>query len=435
MNIQLDSEVGPLRQVIVHRPGLEVVRMTHAELHELLFDDILSQTVASREHGVLQDILRAGGASVVEILDLLELALRRADPEHVADLMDHVCDAAGVPEVAPFLAAWPADRLAAGLIAGVYWEELKGAPTTLSRLQAKLQNRFHMPLRPLPNLMFMRDACFSMFDRMVVGRMASGARAREPLLVAFALRHSEILGPDASFLFDEADWDRHPVFRSAEGGDTLVFSRRFIMIGCSERTTPQTIERLANEAFFPAFPDLQRVYAVIMPAQRSVMHLDTMLTQLDKDLFLGHAPFVNPGGLPMVRLGRGRAPEVVPHASVLDVLRDELGPQVKMAPCGGHNRLHQDREQWTDGSNAVCLAPGKIILYARNVRTIKVLAEEHGFHVTSLSPEMPGPERRAEIASGMQRHRTVFAFTGSELARARGGARCLTMPVHRDRLE
>ncbi len=432
MNIQLDSEVGWLREVIVHRPGAEVVRMTQDELEQLLFDDILSQTVAAREHGVLQDILRAGGASVVEIIDLLELALRRAPPEAVADLMDRVCDNAGVPEVAPFLAAWTPDRLARGLIAGVYWDELEGAPMTLSRLRAKVHGTHHMPLRPLPNLMFMRDACFSMYDRLVIGRMATGARAREPFLVAFAMRHSGILGREPSFLFDQGDWSRDPVFRSIEGGDVLVFSRRFIMIGCSERTSPQSIERIANEALFDAFPHLERVYAVLMPKRRSVMHLDTILTQLDHHLFLGHRPLVGEGGLPVVRLRRGRALELVPHAAVIDVLRDELGPQVRLASCGGEDPLHQEREQWTDGSNAVALAPGKVILYARNVRTVGALCDEHGFEEIRLDAALPLDERRAQIARGMTRERTVFSFTGSELARARGGGRCLTMPIHRD---
>lgn len=439
MDIHLGNEVGPLKQVVVHRPGEEVVRMTHAQLADLLFDDILSQTVAAREHGILQEILRAGGASVVEVLDLLELALRRAPPHAIVDLMDRVCDLAGVPEVAPFLSAWEPHRLAAGLVGGVYWEEIGGAPMTLSRIRARAHGSTQMPLPPLPNLMFMRDANFAMFDRLVVGRMARGARAREPLLVHFAMRHSGILGPSPGFLFDKPDWDRHTAFRSIEGGDVLVFSPRFVMVGCSERTTPQTIERLANEALFPNFPRLERVYAVMMPAKRSIMHLDTMLTQIDHDLFLGHSPLVvgtrDHAALPVARLRRGRPPEVVTHASILDVLRDELGPQVKLAPCGGQQPLHQEREQWTDGANAVCVAPGKIILYSRNVHTISSLVEDHGFRQVRLSAVQSPEERRSLLAKGYASRRTVFTFSGSELSRARGGARCLTMPIHREGVE
>ncbi len=435
MSVHLHSEIGRLKQVVVHRPGLEVVRMTQDELEHLLFDDVLSQTVAASEHGVLQEVLAASGAEVSEIADLLLRALKKAPASARKALLGRVCDQAGVPELAPLLTQWAPPRLALGLIAGVPWTELDGAPQTLARLRAKIYGDQRHALHPLPNLMFMRDACFATYDRVMVGRMASAARAREPLLVSFALRWSGVLGQDPNLVFETEHLDRDPVFRSIEGGDVLVISERVIAIGCSERTTPQTIERVANEALFPSFPKLERVYVVMMPARRSVMHLDTILTHIDVGLFLGHAPLVGPGGSPVARLERDRPPHIVEGASVFDVLREELGTQVVMAPCGGLERLHQEREQWTDGSNAVCVAPGKIILYSRNVRTIELLERDHGFTICRLTTTQTVEDRAERIAAGMAADRTVFAFTGSELSRARGGARCLTMPLHREPLQ
>jgi arginine deiminase len=215
----------------------------------------------------------------------------------------------------------------------------------------------------------------------------------------------------------------------------MVLSKRTLMIGCSERTTPQTIERLATEALFSDHPELTSIYAVMMPHMRSVMHLDTILTQIDRKLFLGHAPLIGGSGsrnpLTVIRLERDRRPEVVKGATVLDVLRAELGADVELVPCGGSDPLFQEREQWTDGANAVAIAPGCILLYARNTHTVATL-REHGFVQSMLSVVVPQEQRDAIVHEGIARPRTVFTFTGSELSRARGGGRCLTMPLERE---
>lgn len=431
--VHVDNEVEALRRVVVRRPGREIERMTQHELGRLLFDDILSPDETGREHDIMVEILRGGGAEILEIETMLEHALAKSTQLAREKLIARVCEDEGVVELAPALCAWEDGALARALIEGVYWAEIELKENSLPRVRAIAFDHQKMALGPVPNLMFMRDPCVSILDRVVRGRMATQARLREAHLVAFAL--SGLLGQD-KMIFDDDDQHRHPSYRSLEGGDLLVLSPEVLMIGCSERTTAQTIERLVTETIFSSTSPLKRIYAVLMPQARAVMHLDTILTQIDRSLFLGHKPLIEGVGnggeaLKIVCLTPDAAPRELANASVLDVLRDEFGSQVELVPCGGDLRLHQEREQWTDGANAVCVAPGRVILYARNRRTVASL-QAQGFEEVRISALQSGAERSERIALGMQRDRTVFSFSGSELSRARGGGRCLTMPLLRD---
>jgi arginine deiminase len=437
MKIDVQSEVGRLESVLLHRPGGEVVRMTQHDLDRMLFDDILSPAEAAREHSVMADIMRATGAEVLELDDLLTAALEAAQTADVEALVQRCCSIAGSPCAAEPLASWEAPKLARALIEGVYWREIDAPQPSLAHVTALVREPDPMALRPLPNLMFLRDPCISVFDRVVQGRMATSARAREPELVAFALRHAPSVTAPVSF---ETSNGFGEAYHSIEGGDVLVLSGKALMIGCSERTLPTTIERLARDALFPSHRGLERVYAVIMPTARSVMHLDTILTQVDRNLFLGHAPLIagtpRKPALPVVRIERGGPAAIMAKASAYDVLREEFGRQTKLVPCGGDDPLHQEREQWTDGANAIALGPGGIILYSRNRKTVAAL-EQHGLRELHLPLVEPADERNARVAEAManlQAAPTVFTFTGSELSRARGGGRCLSMPLRRKAL-
>jgi arginine deiminase len=434
--IDVTSEIEPLKAVVIHRPGSEIGRMTQHELDLLLFDDILSPGETVREHDVMGEILRGAGARVFELQTLLEEAICRATRADTETLLERVCVLSGLSQVVDEVLDWSPEKLAKALVAGVYWDELGRCKTTLDRIRADLSDSHSMALRPVPNLMFMRDPCIAIGDRIIVGRMATAARAREPLLVSFALRHSGRIDRP-QFLFEEAAAGQPRAAGSLEGGDVVALSAELALIGCSERTSAQAIERVVHEELFPGFAQLSRVYVAMMPELRSVMHLDTILTQIDRALFLGHEPLVAQGRMgrksrlvAIVRMERGQPPVLVQGASLLDVLREELGQQVVLIPCGGSNPLHQEREQWTDGANAFCLAPGRIILYSRNVYTIAELAK-HGFGEVRLHAAQSREERQALIGEGMRSERTVLSFSGSELSRARGGGRCLTMPLRR----
>jgi len=432
MEVSVYNEVGWLRKVLVHTPGEEIVRMTQHELDRLLFDDILSPAEAIREHEIMVQVLEGTGARVMQFAELMRRAIDQAPASELRLLLSNVAELAGASELASLLAGWSPEKLTEGLISGVYWNQLESR-RSLARIRASVLGTDQMALWPVPNLMFMRDPCMAVFDGVVVGRMATQARAREALMVAFALTFGSEPGePPTRMLFTDPDMNRHRSFRKLEGGDVMVLSPTTLLIGCSERTSPQTLERLAYESLFPAHPKLSHIYAVLMPEGRSVMHLDTILTHLDHKIFLGHRPLIEgQAASPIARLTRDRPPELIERASALDVLRDELGADVDLVPCGGEDPLYQEREQWTDGANAVCLAPGRILLYSRNVRTIDALGQ-CGFEEVRLSVVQPRDQRAELIADGMKKDRVVFSFSGSELSRARGGGRCLTMPLSRD---
>ncbi|MCA9687488.1 MAG: hypothetical protein KC457_35325, partial [Myxococcales bacterium] len=252
-------------------PGDEIVQMTHWDLERLLFDDLLSPTETAREHRLMAQMLADAGAEVLELTELLRTAVTRAPAASLEQLLHRVCEMAGVRELAPRLVQWSAPELARGLVCGVHWHEVDEVPPSLARLRARIFDPRDMALRPLPNLMFMRDPCIAVYDRVVVGRMATAARAREALLVAFALEWSEngVIGD-----FSAADPHLMPEAHSGlEGGDVLVISPQVMLIGCSERSQPQSIEHLAREVLFPNYPDLEQVWTVMLPAARSMMHL------------------------------------------------------------------------------------------------------------------------------------------------------------------
>jgi len=431
IEVCVTSEIAPLERVLVHRPGDEVVRMTQHDLDALLFDDILSPSQAVREHDLMIEIIAQAGAEVIDVATLLDSALTNAPEEATRRLIQRICERSGAAELAPHLARWAPAKLARALVTGLRYDEVADAPLSLNRMRRQLRGDRGVALSPLPNLMFMRDPCMAIADRVLVGQMATDARAKEPLVVAFAIAHSGAFTGSPLLRRDEEE-PPPPSYQSIEGGDVLVISPRCLLIGCSERTRAQTIERVAQDVLFSALPKLERVYAVMMPEHRSVMHLDTILTQVDAQLFLGHAPFIGPGerALAVVRIEREQQPELLANASVLDLLSEELGDNTTLVPCGGDDPLHQEREQWTDGANALALAPGHIVLYARNVHTIAAL-RAHGFVETGVHMMQSAEERASLIADGMANARTVFSFAGSELSRARGGGRCLTMPVRR----
>jgi arginine deiminase len=393
MSIRVESETGALRRVLVHRPGPEIDRMIPEMMAELLFDDILFGKQARREHRGFCEVLRLAGAETLDPQDLLAEVLEEQTlrEEILARLQSGYRI---VPAPLARLADLEPQQLAEALVGGV--RAKPGAGTTKSAL-------FH--LAPIPNYFFQRDPQAVIGDRVIVSSMATAAREREPKIARILFEHHPALQGHAGLLSigdgvagaTEHDPDfAHPTL---EGGDVIVASADTMLVGISERTNRRGMEVLAEQLRAHSTP-FRNLFFVELPSRRSYMHLDTVFTFIDERTCLGFLP-------------------------LLEALA-EIDLEVEVVPCGGsEDIIDQEREQWTDGANAFALAPGVILLYRRNRHTLQEL-QNRGWRVVKEVEVLDGREEL--LGQG----RTVVTFLGNELSRARGGPRCMTMPLERE---
>lgn len=422
MALQVFSEIGRLRRVLVHSPGLEIDLMVPGMMERLLFDDILDGGRARLEHGHFRTVLESAGVEVLDAADLLADVVQ--DPSVRGEVLEELGRGYGVDaEVIAQLRDLDSGRLASALITG-----LRSAPSTDPGDRLSL-----FDLVPVPNYFFQRDPQFVLGDRVVISGMATDARDRESLLAATIFRHHEKLGAGQSMIELQNLPHPQPAFGpvftwpSIEGGDVLVASPEVVLVGISERTNRSGAEGLA-EALRAAGTGFRHLLLVDMPARRSFMHLDTVFTFIDHGLCLAHAPLLSPSGMEQVRVYECDLTKELLTFTVAASFRRALadvGLEIDLVPCGGDDPIDQEREQWTDGANAFAIEPGVILLYERNHKTIEAL-ERRGFREVT---------HRDVIDHGVEvlgHGRTVVTFAGHELSRARGGPRCMTMPLERD---
>ncbi len=416
-NLTIFSEIGRLRAVVVHCPGPEVEYMTPNLMHQLLFDDILFRKEARQEHLVFSKVLRKVADEVMDVQELLAEALisEKARRHFIKRFV--VLHGLSHKERDRLQDLDPA-TLAHDAVTGWY-ESLEGGANY----------RFHFP--PVPNLLFMRDPASVIGHGVSINNMATSARKPEPFLLdtIFRFHPRYHIDSEEKIWFDTipSHLEGYPEARhTMEGGDILVLSEDTLAVGVSIRTSQSAVtllaERLRNHDHF------KTLFAVLMPEERAVMHLDTIFTRIDREHCLIFPPLLTPGdphALPALKMDlTSHTLQISLKDNFLDALH-EHGIHLEPVFCGGKELIHQEREQWTDGANAFCLAPGVILGYSRNVYTAEELSKI-GYNVIDAEEVLA---RDPDLLDGK---RYFILIRGNELSRARGGPRCMTMPLKRE---
>lgn len=407
MAIHVKSEIGKLKKVMLHRPGQELEHLVPEDLERLLFDDIPYLKTAKIEHDMFAEIMRGQGVEVVYLEDMTAEVLK--NPEKKEQFVREFIAEGGASaakvrdQLYDYLMKISDEKeLVLKTMSGIRASELNVKMSCPLVSLVKKESQFL--LDPIPNLYFTRDPFACIGNGVSLNRMYSRTRRRETLYGKYILKYNPDFAGKVPFYYDR-DMDF-----SIEGGDILNLSNKVIAIGISQRTTPEAIELLAQNIFVDKASEIETIIALDIPAVRAFMHLDTVCTQVDYDKFTIHPGIMQTLRIFEIKPGdrKGQLKVTESDAMLSDILAKYLElDKVTLIKCGGKDRIASEREQWNDGSNTLCIEPGKVVVYDRNYVTNEIL-RQHGIEVL-------------EMAS-------------SELSRGRGGPRCMSMPLEREDL-
>ena len=399
------SEIGRLRKVMLHYPGRELENLMPEYLERLLFDDIPYLKVAQAEHDAFANCLRDNGADVVYLKDLVTETIQ--EPEIRKELVDQFLDEAGIDKhrireiLCDYFSGMADSELVDTLMAGVRKSDVRGFETgKLSDYLSFRSDDYPFLIDPMPNLYFTRDPFATIGTGVSLHRMHTVTRNRETLFGKFIFKYHPLY-KDAPKWYDRGESS------SLEGGDILILSPRVIAVGISQRTEEDSIDKFAHTVLSIS-ETFKKILAFDIPKTRSFMHLDTVFTMVDRDKFTVHPNILHEITVFVMELVDGRVSIREEQGRLEDILKRHLDlDSCTLIKCGSDSPIDAAREQWSDGSNTLAIAPGEVVVYERNYVTNRIL-EDHGI--------------------------TVHTIPCSELSRGRGGPRCMSMPFVRDDL-
>ncbi len=417
--IYVDSEIGRLKKVIVHRPDEGIARITPKRAGELLFDDIVHLPNMQEEHDIFTNVLRAflGKENVLEVRDLLAESTR--DEESKYEVINKITDFEELPySFIPRLAGLSPEQLADTLITGY------------------LEPEDRILFDPIPNLIFTRDIAVTVKDYVIITKANKSARFRENFLTRLIFSSHPVfrrLKADGKTInlnrVDKFPPSKKGETVSIEGGDVMVLNRDYLLIGCSERTNNYAFQLLKETLFDRGI--IKNVVQVNIPAERTYMHIDTVFTQINHHHMVAYKPIVQDGLGSYVDVHRHTGEEIE-YPSLKDFLLAEINPKMEFIWAGQGESPYQEREQWTDGCNLVALKPGVAITYDRNPITERAF-KSFGYKVIGAEKLLRDVENGK--INPEQVENTIITIPSYELSRARGGSHCMTCPIEREEVQ